>query len=136
MNTIFFPKKRQFISLLFLGILSAVLFVSCKKDRITTPVNPIGYWNGNAAHHHVAILIKADGKSRVYFRIFGIDTAGATIGDGSYTLTGNRLKAIYSINNHSDSIFLDTMLDQPGMMNGKLYTSVSPDIVDCNLWKQ
>jgi hypothetical protein len=135
MTTLLYKKIGQPVTMLFVAILCSAVLSSCKKEKVTS-FNPVGYWNGNAAHHHVAILNKVDGKSRVYFRITGIDTAGATIGDGFYTVTGNRLKAIYSINNNSDSIFIETMLDQHGVMNGKLYTSVSPDIVDCNLWKQ
>lgn len=122
--------------LLFLGLFSPLLFISCKKEPVAASESPLGFWNGNAAHLHTAILNKTGGRSRVYFRIFGNDTAGAIIGDGLYTFKSNRFKAVYAINNTSDSIFIETNLDENGTMSGKFYNTLSPDLVDCNLWRQ
>lgn len=119
-------------------LISVMVLISCKKEA-TTPasvVNPVGYWNGNAAHHHTAILNKADGSSRIYFRIFGTDTASATIGDGSYTMTGNKFKASYLLKNSSVSIFIEGKSEQAEILKGYLYNSITSDIVDCSLQKQ
>lgn len=128
--------NSRFRTILFLALISSLLFVSCKKDSNAVSFNPTGYWNGNAYIIHTAILNKDNGKSRVYFRVFGNDTAGSIIGDGSYTIQGNRFKAFYAINNNGDSIFIDAKIDGSGAMNGKLYNTLSPDIVDCHLEKQ
>jgi hypothetical protein len=136
MNTTVFFKNRQFIRLLFLGFFLPLVFISCKKERVAAPISPLGFWNGSAAHLHTAILNKAGGQSRVYFRIFGNDTAGAIIGDGHFTLIGNLFKATYSVNNTSDSIFIVTKINESGTMSGRFYNTNSTDLVDCNLWKQ
>jgi hypothetical protein len=136
MTTILYKKTGRPVMMLFVAILCSTVLSSCKKEKVATSYNPVGYWNGNAYIVHTAILNKADGKSRIYFRVFGNDTAGSIIGNGSYTLTGNSFKAFYSINNNTDSIFIETKLDGVGAMNGKLYNTLSPDIVDCNLQKQ
>lgn len=122
-------------------LLSLVLMaglISCKKETTEpSPVfNPVGYWRGNASHLHAAILNKSDGKSRIYFRIHGQDTAGATIGDGSYTFTGNTFKGSYLLNNNPVFFFIDAGPEHTGILKGQLYNSISPDIVDCTLHKQ
>lgn len=131
-----YKKDWQFTRLLFLALTSSLLFVSCKKESNEVSFNPTGYWDGNAYIIHTAILNKENGKSRIYFRVFGNDTAGSIIGDGSYIIQGNRFKAFYGINNNTDSIFIEAKLDGAGAMNGKLYNTLSPDIVDCHLLKQ
>lgn len=117
-------------------LISVMVLISCKKETTTAPVvNPVGYWKGNAAHYHTAILNKADGTSRIYFKIFGTDTASATIGDGSYAITGNRFRASYLLKNSSVSFFIEGNTGQADILKGYLYNSSTPDIVDCSLQK-
>lgn len=127
---------KLFSILILFALITGI--VSCKKET-TDPApqfSPVGYWRGNAAHFHTAILNHADGKSRIYYRIFGLDTAGAMIGDGSYTVTGNTFKATYQINNSTIMFFVDAYLDNAGMFNGVVYNSISPDILACIFRKQ
>lgn len=138
MKSLFEKTYRHPLTSLFAVILISVVLFSCKKETTeqVTAFNPVGYWRGNAAQHHTAILNKSDGTSRIYFRIFGVDTAGATIGDGTYTVTGNSFKATYLIKNNPISFFIDARPGQADVLAGQLFNSTTPDIVDCTLRKQ
>lgn len=127
---------KLFSILISFGLITGILSCSKETTEPAPQLNPVGYWRGNAAHFHTAILNHADGKSRIYFRIIGVDTAGAMIGDGSYTLTGKTFRVSYQIRNSPTIFYVEANMEEANLLKGTLYNSISPDIVDCNFRKQ
>lgn len=113
-----------------------VLMVACKKENDNpSTVNHTGYWKGNAYLIHAAMLVKPDGSVRTYFGITGTDTAHAAyVGSGPYTISGNKIKA-YGVSG-SDTVFVETTLNQNDEMKGYLYTSFLNQITECKLVRQ
>ena len=134
---IFNYRSQPLIVLLAALFISAVLF-SCTKDKDAhAPVfNPEGYWRGNANIIHTAILNKPDGKTRVYLRIFGADTASAIIGDGTFAVSGNSFKGIYFTKDNADTIFVETNYGPGDELTGQVYTTFTGEILDCTLRRQ
>lgn len=117
---------------IFLLVLS---LAACKKEYPEPSIKPDGFWRGNASTHHIGILNSPNGTSRLYFRIYGLDTAGATIGTGTYSLNGNSFKAQY-IMNVGNSMFVQHGSVSENQITGQLFSSTSPDIVDFNIRRQ
>jgi hypothetical protein len=123
-----------------MAALCIVLFsaASCKKETQESSFKPDGFWRGNAYVYHVGILNKPDGSSRLYYRIFGLDTAGATIGDGIYSMNGNYFKAEYNMTggNGSYKAFVESTSLSDDEMTGQIFFSATPDIIDFTLRKK
>lgn len=116
------------------AVTAAFLLSSCKKEKEAVSFQPVGYWRGNAYLYHTAILNKANGKARLYFRITGTDTANAVRADGWYKVEGNLLTAQCVYND--DTLFLEMHKLSFDNMSGQLYTTFSPEIVECSLRRQ
>ena len=123
-------------------ILIPSLILSCTKEKVQQNFSPVGFWRGNAYLFHTAVLNKPDGSARIYFRITGIDTANAIKADGFYSVSGNSFK-VTGVNKRNDpnydirdTLFIEANLTSPSLMNGQLYSTFSPEIVDCTLRKQ
>ena len=120
------------------AIFVMVLLVSACKKEHQEPLasfKPDGFWRGNAAHHHMGILNRPDGTSRFYYRIYGLDTAGATIGNGRYSLNGNSFKAEY-IMSGGQTMYLESGSLADKQITGQVFHSGTPDIIDFTIRKQ
>lgn len=98
-------------------------FMACKKEKIEEPpaFSAEGYWRGQTYLYSVAILNKGNGKSRLYFRIPGVDTAGAESKlDGNYTTTQNGIRATYYFPNTTGHFLLETYSASQNIITGLL----------------
>lgn len=128
-------KKPFAAGFFFAAILAVLLLASCKKEVPEQSFNPNGYWRGNAYIIHLGILNRPDGTSRLYFRTFGLDTAGATIGEGTYTMSGNTFKASYTTTGGTE-MFIESLSVSDKQITGVFFTSGTPEMVDMKLIKQ
>lgn len=125
-------QRIKIITALFLLLL---VVSACKKQTTEPAFNPNGFWRGNADIIHIGILNRPDGTSRLYFRIFGLDTAGATIGTGTYTLADDTFKAEYLLNGGS-VMYMESNSVAAKQITGQIFYSGAPDIVQFHLRKQ
>lgn len=91
------PKLMRFSKICYLLLISATVFISCKKDKADKP-SLIGMWKGKygggTAYPNVpwTILFRDNGTLRVFD---GSDTTTALKAEGTYTVAGTTVTTFY-----------------------------------------
>jgi hypothetical protein len=76
------------------SIVALLTLFACKKNGPSFSAR--GYWDGTFANaHHIAILNRDDGSSRLYFQITGSDTVNPQKFEGTYTVEDGVYRAFF-----------------------------------------
>ena len=107
-------------------VTAVLLLTACDQKEEEYQISPAGYWRGTATGFQTAILNRANGSSRFYFKITGSDTANSTLKyEGTYKHTNDAFKAIYPSND--DTVSLEcTFVSEQAMFGFVTLISAEP----------
>jgi hypothetical protein len=125
--------KKVTLLTLCVALLTAT---SCKKEN-EPAFNPVGKWRGMAFIYHTMIFNNADGSSKLYAAVPGMDTSRAFLKfNGNYVYTGGKLNAIYLYPGGDDSIIIEPRRLSYDRIEGLLISTATGEALEFDLKKE